>query len=429
MKPTNDIVACVIDHGLFLPVALKLAETFKQTYYWTPVERDFPTIKEGIIGDGFARLTRTESPWEVKDQCDLFVFPDIGFAAMQEELVSQGYPVWGGRRADSLEKNRGKFLREISRMGMPVPKYERILGLTNLRLHLADLEDKWIKISKWRGDVETFHWRSWAEDEATLDNYACVLGPAKELITFYVIDPVETDIEDGVDTFCIQGRLPRTCLHAMECKDKALIGTVVPFSALPENLRQISQAFAVVLKEYDYRQFFSTEVRVAEDECYFIDPTLRAGSPPSQLQTELFANLAEIVWAGANGECVDPVGTAEFGVQARLTTKEARTNWFAAEFAPELSQWVKCHNCCEIDGRTCFPPDRANGRELGWLVATGDSISSAIAQIKNLASKLPDNVCCDTGSLADLLVEVDEAESAGMEFTDKTVPQPQEVFK
>lgn len=429
MKETSDVVACVVDHGLFLPMALKVAETFAKTYYWTPVERDFPSIKEGIIGDGFENIERIESPWDVRVHCDLFMFPDIGFSGMQKELVTQGFQVWGGRDADSLEKNRGKFLKTVADLGLPVPKYERIKGLTNLKLFLADKEDKWIKISRWRGDVETFHWGSWEDDEAELDDYAYHLGPAKELITFYVIDPVDTDIEDGVDTYCIDGELPQTCLHAMECKDKALIGTMVPISAIPENIRHISEAFAGVLKPYGYRQFFSTEVRVDGEDCYFIDPTLRAGSPPSQLQTELFGNLADIVWHGANGHCIEPEPTAKFGVQAMLTTKDPRNAWFSARFEPGLSPHVKCRSCCEIDGRLCFPPDPFGNRDLGWLVATGDTIAESIDKLKEVAGELPDGVDCDTNSLADLLREIESAEEQGMEFTDQTVPKPEEVLK
>jgi hypothetical protein len=428
MKKTSDVIACVVDHGLFLPTALKLAETFKQTYYWTPVEKDFPSIKDGILGDGYDRLIRIESPWEVKNRCDLFVFPDIGFSAMQQELVAQGLPVWGGRDADSLEKNRGKFLRTIAEMEMPVPPYERVVGLTNLRLCLRELEDKWIKISRWRGDVETFHWRDWRQDEATLDDYAYNLGPAKELITFYVIDPIDTDIEDGVDTYCIDGRLPKLCFHGMEAKDKAFLGTMSKMDDLPENIQQVTEAFAVVLRDYGYRQFFSTEVRVDGEDSYFIDPTLRAGSPPSQVQTELFGNLADIIWSGANGELVEPEPTATFGAQVRICAKDSRTTWFTVEFDDDIKDAVKCRNCCEIDGRTCFPPDYFGNKDIGWLVATGNTIAETIDTLKELAGELPDGIECDINSLADLLKEVQSAEEQGMEFTDQPVPEPAEVL-
>ena len=428
MKEPSDVVACVVDLGRDLPVALKLSHTFKHTYYWTPFERDCPSIKDGIIGDGYENLERVENIWDIKKDCDLFVFPDIGYSGLQLELVRQGFPVWGGRNADSLEKNRGKFLKVIADMGMPVPSHVRILGLTLLRDYLKDEKDKWVKVSRWRGDAETFHWRDWRQDESTLDELAYQLGPAKELLSFYVLDPIDTDIEDGVDTYCIGGKLPEVCLHGMEGKDKAFLGTVVPFSEIPENIRQITEAFSVILHEYDYRQFFSTEVRVDGEDCYFIDPTLRAGTPPSQVQTELFGNLADIIWQGANGECIDPKPMAEFGAQVVISTKSSRESWHALEFPKSLEHAVKCQLCCEIDGRTCFPPDRFGNREIGWLVAIGDTIPEVIDKLKELSEELPDGVECDINVLANLLKEVESAEAQGMKFSDKPVPGPEEVL-
>lgn len=428
MKDTKDVVACVVDNGLFLPVALRLSKTFKHTYYWSPWEKDFPSIRDGVIGDGYETLERVKCPFGVPD-CDLFVFPDIGYGGLQEYLESQGKAVWGGRNADTLERNRGKFLTTIEEMGMPTPKYERILGLTDLRAHLKDQEDKWVKISKWRGDVETFHWRDWRQDESQLDYYANRLGPAKDLITFYVIDPIDTDIEDGVDTFCIDGNLPKMCLHGMEAKDKAYIGTMTKFSGLPEGLRQITEAFAAQLHPYRYRQSYSTEVRIDGEDCYFIDPTLRFGSPPSQVETNLIANLPELVWAGANGEVVEPEPAAKFGGQLLLSSKDPRDSWFSVEFPSSIADMVKCKQCCEIDGMTCFPPSEINSQEIGWLVAIGDSIQEVIDTLKEAVDELPDKVCCEVAPLADLLREIEAAEERGMEFTDQPVPQPEEVVK
>jgi hypothetical protein len=430
MKEPSEVVACFIDHSIFLPVAQKLSEQLKHVYYWSPHEREFETIKESIVGDGFGgNLERVNDFWDIKHNCDLFVFCDIGFSGLQKELVNQGFPVWGGRDADIYEVNRGKFLGKIGDIGLDVPQYFKARGITELSKLLRDKTDKWIKVSRWRGDVETFHWRDWANDEATLDCLAFKLGPAKELPMFYVLDPIEAEVEDGVDTYCIDGKMPSVCLHAMECKDKALLGTMVPFDSIPEKVRHVSETFAPVLAEHGYRNFFSTEVRITKEGAFFIDPTLRAGSPPSQLQTELFANLGELIWAGANGECVDPVPTAEFGVQALLTVKGDRTCWTAVVIPEKLRQWVKCGGACQIDDRLCQPPDECRGNDIGWLVAIGDTIEKAIEALKEHAADLPDGVCCDCAPLAELLNTVESAEEEGMEFTSQHVPEPATVLE
>lgn len=420
---TKDLTVCVVDHGLFLPLAQKLAEQVKRVIYWTPWEEAFPTVKRCVIGDGFEGIERVESIWPVKSEVGLWVFPDIGFAGMQQELEAQGALVWGSRNADELEINRGKFLRTLAQLELPVPEYTAVKGITNLRLHLKDKEDKWLKISKYRGDIETAHWRDWQQDEGLLDFWAFKLGPMREQITFYVLDQIETEVEDGLDTWCVDGQFPKLCIHGMEKKDQSYIGTFQAYADMPEEVTQASNAFASVLKAYGYRNFFSTEVRItAEGESYFIDPTCRMGSPPSQVMTEMIGNLAEILYAGAQGECVEPEPVAQFGVQAILKHKGDRTQWREVELPQSLRQWVKCGFCCEVDGRLAFPPDTCD--DIGWVVATGDSIKEAIGNLREHVEELPDGVCCEFASLADLLKEINEAEKSGMEFTDQPIPNP-----
>ena len=49
MKDTQDVVACVVDFSMFLPVAVKLAEQFKKVYYSTPTEKGFQEIGDFVF--------------------------------------------------------------------------------------------------------------------------------------------------------------------------------------------------------------------------------------------------------------------------------------------------------------------------------------------------------------------------------------------
>lgn len=429
MKTIDKVVACVVDHGRFVHVAQRLARDFEKVYYFSPFERDCPTIREGLIGDGFDEITRCLDPLDIKQECDLFVFPDIGFAPLQNELISQGYPVWGPRKADELEFLRGKFLSVLQKLDMNIPPFEVVQGLTQLREHLKDKEDKYVKMSRWRGDWETLHWRSWDQDEGVLDYYAFKFGPAKDLPKFYVFDSIDTHIEDGIDTHCIDGKLPTVALHGMERKDKSYIGTMVNTEKVSEIVRSVSERFAPILSDYGYRSLFSIEVRITKDnEPYFIDPTLRAGSPPSQVEEELFGNYGEMVWRGAHGECVDPEPTANFGVQALVVSEnEDEQCWEELTMPTELEQWLKVSFACKINGKVCVPP--AQGKTVAWLTATGDTIKNAIDTIKDHSEKIPDGWTCDTSSLGTLLTEIEEAEKQGMPFTDQPVPKPEVVVQ
>lgn len=420
-----------IDHGIFLPIAQRLAREAARVSYWSPWEKAFPTVQD-CIGDGFADIERVYSPWHEPGTVDCWVFPDIGFAEMQFELLRQGAVVWGARDADSLEISRGRFLQTLEdQTDLLVPPYETVLGMDALRTLLRHKKDCFIKVSKFRGDWETLHWRSWSQDELELESRAVRLGPFKDWIKYYVLEKIETEIEDGCDTYCIDGQFPSLVIHGMEAKDKAFLGTFQKYADLPKELRCVSDQFGPLLAPYDYRGFLSTEVRITRDgQSYFIDPTLRAGSPPSQVMCEMIANLGDIIWQGAQGHLVDPEPVARFGVQGLLCVRGGRKEWRTLELPETLRQWVKCGFSMQVGGRLCFPPDETmTAGEVGWLVGIGNTAEEAIEHLRDNADKLPDGVTCEFASLADLIKEVQAAEGAGMEFTPQPMPEPEIVLE
>jgi hypothetical protein len=781
MKSVSEVHFRVCDHGLFLPIARRLARDAGKVTYWSPHELAFPTVKS-FIGDGFPDFERVESPWQDFDSVDCWCFPDVGFSHLQAEIKGQGRPVWGAGGADRIEISRTAFIQALEKTKLPVAKHITVRGITSLKEHLYGQANKWVKISRFRGDFETFHWRSREDDANRLDAVAVKFGPFREEILFYVFDPIDTEIEDGCDTWCINGAYPKLVIHGMESKDKAYLGTWQKYSELPEELRIVSDSFSPILSSFDYRSFFSTEVRITKDgESYFIDPTCfsddteiltnqgwkrfqdlnrnervctlnpetsqieyhqpegyvsyhydgdmvritnrkcdldlmvtphhsvwgvakhkttleefradkipyslsiprsgiwegmegvdftipdysktwhsgkgrgidktfsrarlrmgmdvwlrflalylsegscgkwqttihqtkhkdqvrdilkatsfrwkehakgftcsdvqlrtslaglgnrytkaipafvgqlrprqinlfldayclgdghiengnrvistpskqtaddiqelflksgsvasvvvrhftgkpcglsngkytchhdsyqirerrefldfyvegwknprhkqylshvpyvgmvhdvtvtnhiiyvrrngkccwsgncRAGSPPSQVITEMIGNYAQVIWGGANGELVEPEPSAKFGVQAIVCSSGDRREWRGIEVRDELDRWIKCPNCVWMDGRIWTPPDPdADGKEIGWLVGIGDQMGEAIRHLQHNASLLPDGATCEFTALADLIKEIEKAEASGMEFTDQPIPEPEIVLE
>lgn len=423
---TNEVKCLVIDHGLFQPIAQRLARDFAKVYYYSPSEKAFPTVCD-IVGDGFADIERVNDLWRVKNEVDLWCVPDIGFSGIQSELLSQGCVVWGARDGDVLEISRRKFLNTLKEStDLPVPEYEIVVGLSKLMGFLHDKEDYYVKISKYRGDWETLHWRSWEQDEMTLDAKAVTFGPWKESIVFYCFPAIESLIEDGCDTYCVDGKFPQLCIHGQECKDRSYFGTFQKANELPAPVQKVQEQMGPILEGFGYRSFFSSEVRVTEDDVgYFLDPTCRAGSPPSQVQCEMIANYGDVIWQGAQGNLIEPVPAAPYGVQALLTVK-SRKGWNAVPIPDSIRQWVKCGFCSQIDGRLVFAPDSDNTTcDIGWLTAIGESPKAAIDTLKEYAKELPDGVTAHVESLADLLSEMEHAEDAGVPMTNGTLPPPE----
>lgn len=428
MKTPNEVHFRVCDKGLFLPIAQRLARDARKVSYWTPNERAFPKVSEQI-GDGFDDIEMVDCYLKDYDDVDCFVFPDIGMVGLQSDLVRRGKPVWGCRSASRLETNRGLFLKTIKELGLEVPKYETIKGITNLHVALKGVKDRWIKISKFRGDWETFHWRDESQDGNMLDYYANRFGPFRELIAFYVFEPIDADIEDGCDSWNIDGEFPEIIIHGMEAKDKAFVGTFQRYRELPEQVRHVNDVFGPVLAEHGYRSFFSTEVRITDDDkCFFIDPTCRAGSPPSQVMTEMIANYSEVIWYGANGVMVNPESAARFGVQALCKTDQDQDCWTYVKLKGDLDRWLKSRNTIGFKGMLAYPSVDHHAECEAWLVGIGDTLAEAIKHLQHNTKMLPDNMSCDCLSLVDLLKEIENAEEKGMEFTNQKIPGPEIVL-
>jgi hypothetical protein len=263
-----------------------------------------------------------------------------------------------------------------------------------------------------------------------LDQLAVKLGPAKEVVPFIVCEPVESELEVGYDGYCVDGRFPSIGMQGYEIKDKGFIASVQQYVDLPKEVTVVNEAFAPFLKDFRYRNFWSTEIRVNKGEPYFIDPCCRCPSPGTEIQLELYDNWGEIIWEGSQGNLVDPNPVAKFAVEAIICHNEDRKGWRSIEVPDEIRQWVKLYNVCKIEGNYHIPPSEPHVPEIGAVVGIGDTIQEAIDHLHEVAEELKDQpVAIRTESLYDALKEVQEAEKKGLEFTEQEVPKPETALQ
>ena len=429
MKPISEATALVYDNSLFLPVAHRLAKDFKRVLYFSPWEKGFSTINDAVIGDGFDDIERVFDIWDVKKEVDVFVFPDLGHSGLQRELESQGYPVWGCRSGDQQELDRELFMRTLTKCGLDVPEFKVIVGVRELRKYLADQQDVYVKISRYRGSFETIHFRSMDLDEGLLDLWGVKFGAVKDLIRFLVFQNIDTDLEIGADTYCVDGRWPSALLHGIEWKDRSYLASVSERGKMPQQIQDVMECYGKVLGEHNYRGFFSMEVRVKDEKGYFIDPTCRGGLPSTASQIAIWENYSDIIYAGARGELVEPVPAAKFSAESIVTMKSDKSMWATTEMPKELECRLMLSGCCMVDGKIAFPPSDAHEDEIGWLVATGDSIEEVVHKQNEQADKLPDGLDANTETLAYVLKEIQSAEKEGIEFSQDKTPEPAIVLE
>ena len=429
MKETQDVVVCVRDFGMFLPVARALAPQVKKVYYTTPTEKGFQEIGDFVLGDGVPNIHRIDdflAP-DVFDEIDLFVFPYILDSGLQEHLVSCGKAVWGARRADELETHKGRFYAMLEEVGLEVPKHEVIVGMTNLRLYLKEHENVFVKMSKFRGTMDTWKHRNYQASQSYLNLLSVKLGPFQDLITFYVLDEIKTDIEGGVDTYCIDGQWPKEVVLGYEAKNETYLAVVKPMSEIPECFTKINKAVAPVLAGYKYRQFFSTEIRVKDDVSYWIDPTCRTASPAGEEMLDLFGNIGDIFWKGAHGELVEPEITARFAGEAYIHWTGEKAEWKCLKVPEEFRDRVKIYGSAFVDGAFWWPPE--DEEVIGCIVGLGDTPAEVIDSIKESVEVLSDEaIKVNMASFADLITEIETAEKEGIEFSGHPLPEPSEIL-
>jgi hypothetical protein len=391
VKKYGDKTVLVFDHGLYFHVAQKLSESFGCTLYYTPWESGFPISNDTLIGSGFDNVERINKFFDYIDKVDLFVFCDIYHSDLQTYLQKIGKRVWGARRGDEMEIFRWDFIQTMKSLGMPVPETELVIGIENLRNRLQEVENKFIKTDAMtRGDIETFQHINYGITCPILDKLAYSVGPRANQIRFIIQDPIPTTAEIGYDGYTIDGQFPDMCLFGLEVKDKGYVGEMRNYNDIPKEIKVVNDYLAPLFKQYGYRGMFSTEIRVGEDgKSYLIDPTCRFPSPPTSVMMELFENIAEIMYEGADGNLVQIETSNKFGAEIIGTSEFALDSFVHLCCEDEDMQFIKQPNICMIDDKIYTIPQKYEDMNMVCnVVAVGTDIDTVIKDLTERCDRI-----------------------------------------
>lgn len=433
MKETSDSVVLVYDRSIFFPIAERLAEGCKKVYYTKPSGEAYETVAQGSLGDGHPNIQfiSHDDWWSVKKEVDVFVFPDCSDWSLQHELEEQGYPVWGSKSAGSLEKMRGQWLSLCERLGLPMPQTEKIQGLTKLEGFCEEHEgESWfVKISRFRGDMETWETKEKHQVKNKLAYLRIRFGPLSEAITFYVQKRIDTKIESGSDSYNIFGKYPDEVIIGYEKKGESYFAAVRAKKDMPDEVWKCAETIEGLLEENKYANFVSSEVRVTDTESFWLDPCFRCPSPAGEEQLRMYKNFPDIVCHGANGELVQPEWTGKFCGEAVISYSGDRDGWKSIVVPEEIKPFVMLYANAYYDGAYHFPPSQ-DPEAIGCAVGIGDTPQEVLDQLKEIEEVLKDApVELHIEPMADLFTEIEQAEKQGIEFTDKSMPAPADVLE
>ena len=381
---------CLVwDNGLFVSLAVTLSSHFGKVLYYCPWITGFPTSQLQMIGVGVQGIERVDSPWTMLDDVDIFVFPDVYEADVQKYLVSLGKRVWGCRGGAEMEIDRAKSKEISSGLGIEVGPYKTMIGIEKLRKHLKANKDQYVKISRTRGDMETFHSPSYEAIESKLDEMDYKLGPKADLMEFIVEDNTGPALEVGYDGYSIDGEFPDYCLVGVEAKDTAYVAKQMKYSKIPPSVRGVNEKLSTQLAKYKYRGFLSTEIRSTEDgHDYLIDPCCRSGSPPGELYQMIVENIGEVIWFGAEGILVEPEFAGKWGAELIILSDALAESWVKVTYPKEYEENVKLRYYTEHEGDKYVIPQANKMPFLGAVVAYGETAKEAIAKVTEITKTL-----------------------------------------
>lgn len=429
MTDLSSKTICICDRGLFTTWALKMTEYFGRVLYWCDYKNAFPTSKQYMIGEGLDGVERVHHLFDMVDEVDVFAFPDVYDGDLQVHLREMGKPVWGSGKGEELELHRWETKGLLEEIGLPVQNVERIIGIDNLREYLMENDNKYVKVSMLRGDFETFHHETYDLTEPRLDEIDTRLGANKHSKEFIVEDAIDDASEIGYDGYTIDGNFPRLGIQGYEIKDVSYIGAIRPYSSLPKQVRIVNEKLSPVFANYQYRGFWSSEIRVPKDgKPYLTDPCCRAGSPPSELYQEMYSNWGEIIWGGAHGELVEPKSVAKFGIEVLIHSQWADQHWQAVYFPSELRKWVKLRNLCQIGDIWHVAPQTVGLPEIGAVVAVDDTILGCIRKVREYCDQVKGySIDTNVGRIPDAIQAIRDGEKKGLHFSDDPLPSQAQI--
>ena len=396
-------------------VAESVVEEFANVLYFSPWERGFSVAKDYIPGTGLDGIERVDDFFDALDRADLCVFSDVGQSGLQSYLRERGMPVFGSARASVLERDRWLLKRELRDANLDYADGFLIRGLDTLRKLLQRQEDLWIKFSFFRGNVETYHHRTYPQSKRKLAEWELGLGPYADIAEFIVEPPIESGLcaEVGADpAWVCDGRFPRRMLWGYEDKDAGYLGTTLN---VPERMRSVLGRLSGVLSKYEYRGPLSTETRECDDgSSYVIDLSCRFPEPPSSVHSYLTHNWGEMMDGCAHGTPVEADYVANYAVELVLRSEAGAEHPLAVTVG--VPERVRLHGHCKLNG-VDYAVSPSEIREVGATCGFSDDLADAVQQALEAAESVKgDEIEFDAASLRRLMDTIQDGRKLNLEW-------------
>ena len=371
----------ICDHGMYVSLAARLAQDQPVAYFSTWANA-FPVSREFAPGTGIENVERVDDPiaFMLDGKASHVICPDIYTNDLERLARQLEIPTFGSGAGNELETDRYALAAFLDSHGLDVIAQEELEGIDALGKYLQKNEDKYVKVSVFRGDMESFHHIKWSSTEVWFDDLKRRLGPLAQKMRFLVQAPISDALEIGIDTFVLSGQFAMPCMIGIERKDAGYFSWIG--DEFPEQFLPIVRALSSYFKEADYNNFFSNEMRINKHGVFMTDATCRIPAPPGGVMMASIRNLSSVILKGAQPD----YGKAKYFYEIVLKSDWVADHWLEVTYPTEL--FYAFHNYCKIDGKTWIIPHDSKYVEFGSAHGWGATRAQAKERCTEAAKAL-----------------------------------------
>lgn len=419
----------VVDTNLAIDHAMRFVEDGLEVYYYLANLSAFPKLEDTIAGDGLhERLVKVEDWGEVFDKVGLIYVTDNCFPDLVVKLREKGKLVYGpSPELVKWENDRAYAYEEMRKRGIGVPEGAVVRGKDELVRWIKEREGSgkrfFVKVSKLRGNVETFSVVSAEEAETMLAQGG--FGPYLQDLVFLVQEGVE-GVEIGVDAFVVPDGVCRPLAYTIEEKGR---GNVAVWQRSSDFEEFWYDKVMDVVRSDDYRCNLSIEGIWTGGDLKVIDVTSRNPYPVSSLYPRFVKNWVDVIFGVAEGRVVelDVDWENPYMVEFTISTDVADV-WRVIEVPDELVNWkgegVGFRRVVKKDGMYWFVP----GDGLVATVNTkGKTLEKAIEKAKEMVERVKCMYSLYDGTFFESVEEKIEKLNVGHRFRFEVVKREEGV--
>lgn len=350
----SDTKVLVVDTNIGLEHALGFGRAGYETYYAVVHAQPYPKMRDEICGYGFTEIKKIWDWGEGLEQgARVIVFTDSGFGYLAEWLRDRGYYVIGADgTSEKLELDRYYVRKVFTRLGIDIPPARVVKGVDNVKRVISESAGRnvVVKISRVRGDVETFKTNDPYEAEVLLSRGGFkIFG---DDVIFIVEEEIKA-CEVGIDTWYNGKEFIGIVAETIELKGT---GNITKFVPIEDSLWYgVLQKLEPWLRKNGYVGMFCMEGFWDGSKLRVIDVTPRFPYICSYAYPKVIRNYAEFMTGVAMGMDVVPDVANKYSCQIGVYTDDSET-WRVIKYEREDRDMIAYRRVVKKNDKIWFVP-------------------------------------------------------------------------